>query len=128
VTPTQCVAARALLRWTQKDLARMANLSSSVVADFERCARTPLRMSVEEIERTFIKAGLSFVSGGVVWGTSGTTLPGMSPEAVDALTAYVDARVHQVLVSQTQGVAALMDADVEHRKAKDRLSKIARND
>lgn len=36
MTPTQCKAARALVGWTQADLANNASLSISTVADFER--------------------------------------------------------------------------------------------
>ncbi|QZO02466.1 helix-turn-helix domain-containing protein [Chenggangzhangella methanolivorans] len=38
----QCRAARALLDWTQEELANAANLSLSTVRDFEKGRRTPI--------------------------------------------------------------------------------------
>ena len=43
INPTQCRAARALLRWSQTELAKAANLSRTTLAGFEserRCLRT----------------------------------------------------------------------------------------
>ena len=42
ITPAQVKAARALLAWSQQELAAAARVSESTVADFERAARTPV--------------------------------------------------------------------------------------
>lgn len=59
MTPSQCKAARALLDWTQPDLATRAGLGLSTVVDFEKSRR---RISEEAFEA--IRAALE--SGGVV--------------------------------------------------------------
>ncbi|WP_315855070.1 helix-turn-helix transcriptional regulator [Chenggangzhangella methanolivorans] len=42
ISMEQCRAARALLDWTQEELANAANLSLSTVRDFEKGRRTPI--------------------------------------------------------------------------------------
>ena len=56
MTPSQCKAARALLNWTQPDLATRANLGLSTVVDFEKNRR---RVSDEALKaiRTALESG-----------------------------------------------------------------------
>jgi transcriptional regulator with XRE-family HTH domain len=68
VTPSQSRAARALLAWTQPELAKRAKVGASTVADFERGQRTPVPNNAEAMRSAFEAAGVSFLPGGVVIG------------------------------------------------------------
>ncbi|CCD86689.1 conserved protein of unknown function [Bradyrhizobium sp. ORS 285] len=68
LTPAQARAARALLAWSQQDLATKANIATSTVADFERGRRTPVPQNAEAMRGAFERAGISFPEGGVVRG------------------------------------------------------------
>lgn len=68
LTPEQVRAARALLHWSQGDLAEKANVAVSTVADFERGHRVPVANNVLAIRRALENAWLLFVDGGVVPG------------------------------------------------------------
>ena len=55
ITPAQCRAARALLDWSQLDLAKAAHLDPSTIRDFEKGRRVPthnnllgIRIAVED--------------------------------------------------------------------------------
>ena len=55
ITPAQCRAARALLDWSQLDLAKAAHLGPSTIRDFEKGRRVPthnnllgIRIAVED--------------------------------------------------------------------------------
>lgn len=61
----QIKAARALLGWNQKDLARFANLKDDQVHSFE-AGRTRSLDVLEAIHQAFITHGLDFVDGGVI--------------------------------------------------------------
>jgi transcriptional regulator with XRE-family HTH domain len=54
----QCRAARALLDWSQADLAEAANLGRQTVVDFERGARTPHRRNLYALRRALEMAGI----------------------------------------------------------------------
>src|SRR5712691_4738013 len=66
LVPVQVKAARALLGWSQADLARAAQLAPSTVADFERGERTPLTNNMSAIRVALEGAGLQFRAGGAV--------------------------------------------------------------
>ncbi|MDD1537407.1 MULTISPECIES: helix-turn-helix domain-containing protein [unclassified Bradyrhizobium] len=68
LTPAQARAARALLAWSQQDLATNANIATSTVADFERGRRTPVPQNAEAMRAAFERAGISFPAGGAVKG------------------------------------------------------------
>jgi DNA-binding XRE family transcriptional regulator len=57
----QCRAARAMLGWSQGDLADAAKVSRTTVVDFERALRTPHRNNLDAIRRAFEKAGIEFI-------------------------------------------------------------------
>jgi transcriptional regulator with XRE-family HTH domain len=66
MTPTQCRAARTMLRWTQPQLARAAGLGLSTIVDFERERRKVSRESIDLIRIALEVAGARFdVNGGV---------------------------------------------------------------
>ncbi|UTC29920.1 helix-turn-helix protein [Bajunvirus bajun] len=62
----QIKAARALLDWTQADLAQAANVGLSTLADFERGAREPIRAVMASILVALTHEGIRFVPGGVI--------------------------------------------------------------
>jgi len=68
VTSAQIKAARALLGWSQQDLADHASIAISTIADFERGQRIPLAINFEAICDAFIKVGVIFKNGGVILG------------------------------------------------------------
>lgn len=68
LTSKQVRAGRALLAWSQQDLAKAAGVAASTVADFERGQRTPVPNNAEAIRSALEKAGVSFPPGGAVEG------------------------------------------------------------
>lgn len=67
IEPTQIVAARALLEWDQKTLAKHAGLSVSTIVRAET-GDGILLASIRDIERAIFSAGVKFTeSGGVDW-------------------------------------------------------------
>lgn len=58
----QCRAARAMLGWSQGELAVAANVSRQTIADFERGARTPINNNLACIVTAFERAGIQFLS------------------------------------------------------------------
>src|SRR5262245_31863779 len=68
LSPAQFRAARALLAWSQQDLARAAHVAASTVADFERGYRTPVVNNAEAMRAALEGAGISFLPGGAVVG------------------------------------------------------------
>lgn len=73
--PNQVKAARALLVWSQQELAKEAGIAVSTVADFERGQRTPTPSNLAAIRAALEKTGIAFQSGGVVVGPVPTTTP-----------------------------------------------------
>lgn len=72
LSPAQLRAARALLAWSQQDLARAAHVGASTVADFERGHRTPVANNAEAMRSALETAGISFLPGGAVVGPAPT--------------------------------------------------------
>ncbi|MEN0654166.1 MULTISPECIES: helix-turn-helix domain-containing protein [Hyphobacterium] len=68
LTPKQVRAARALLAWSQQDLAKAAGVGTSTVADFERGSRTPVANNAQAIRTALQGAGVSFLAGGAIIG------------------------------------------------------------
>jgi DNA-binding XRE family transcriptional regulator len=65
ISPAQCRAARALLAWTQAELAERASLSRKTVADFEQENRDVHVRTRHDIATTLERAGVEFLPGGV---------------------------------------------------------------
>jgi transcriptional regulator with XRE-family HTH domain len=68
LTPAQSRAARALLGWSQTELARRASVATSTVADFERGQRSPVTNNLEALKSAFEKEEITFLPGGAVVG------------------------------------------------------------
>jgi transcriptional regulator with XRE-family HTH domain len=64
IVPAQVRAARALLNWSQEELAEAANVSLTTVRDFEGERRTTETGAMHDIRRVFDNEGVAFVSGG----------------------------------------------------------------
>src|ERR1700731_607365 len=64
--PEQIRAARALLAWSQQELAAAARVAVSTVADFERGSRIPVANNAQAIREALEAKGLQFIAGGVV--------------------------------------------------------------
>ena len=60
----QIKAARALLRWTQADLARESCLGTATIADYERGHRET-DDTQESVVRAFARFGISFSESGI---------------------------------------------------------------
>ncbi len=72
ILPDQCRAARALLNWSQADLAERAKVAKQTLADFERGARTPYARTLVDIRAALEAAGIEFIApngggAGVRW-------------------------------------------------------------
>jgi transcriptional regulator with XRE-family HTH domain len=66
LSPEQVKAARALVAWSQQELAAAARVATSTVADFERNVRTPVANNAQAIRESLEGQGLQFLAGGVV--------------------------------------------------------------
>ena len=92
--------ARALLAWSQRDLANQASLAVSTVADFERGFRAPVPNNLEAMRTALERAGVSFVAGGAIIGSDAETaiaarsgaLPIRFIEATDLAGEWADRR------------------------------------
>lgn len=62
LTPGQCRAARALLGWSQDELARAAGVARKTVTDFELENRIPYGSTIAEIRAALEKGGVEFIS------------------------------------------------------------------
>lgn len=60
----QCRAGRALLAWSQEDLAEKAETTQRTVADFERGARQPYSATLSQLRTAMEMAGVRFLSQG----------------------------------------------------------------
>lgn len=63
LTPPQCRAGRALLEWSQSQLARAAHVGLSTVRDFEKSRRVPMRNNLLGIRVAMEAAGVEFLDG-----------------------------------------------------------------
>jgi transcriptional regulator with XRE-family HTH domain len=61
ITPAQSRAARALLDWTQEDLAKAAHLGLSTIRDFEKGRRTPTHNNLLGIKTALESGGVIFL-------------------------------------------------------------------
>ncbi|HEY5105190.1 MAG TPA: helix-turn-helix transcriptional regulator [Caulobacteraceae bacterium] len=77
--PKHVRAARALLAWSQQDLAKKADVATSTVADFERGQRKPVANNAQAMREALEGAGIQFLPTGAVVGppVPRMSLPGM---------------------------------------------------
>jgi transcriptional regulator with XRE-family HTH domain len=61
ITPAQCRGARAVLEWSQEQLATEAGVNRMTVADFEQGKRSPLRNNLVMIRQALEKQGITFI-------------------------------------------------------------------
>jgi predicted transcriptional regulator len=75
ITPAQIRAARALIGWTQADLAKASGVSEVAIKNLERGATDPRVSTINNIQAAFDKAGVIFLdSGDTRGGGSGVRL------------------------------------------------------
>ena len=89
ISPAQVKAARALLAWSQQELAAAAKVSPSTIADFERAARTPVPNNATAIREALEAQGLRFTAGGVV--PAGEREGGLGPKRPGTVMRWVSA-------------------------------------
>lgn len=65
IFPDQSRAARALLNWSQPELAQASGVSVSTIRDFEIGKRTPIGNNLAAMRRALEKAGIEFIDDGV---------------------------------------------------------------
>ena len=63
ITAEQCRAARALLRWSQPQLADATGIARETIAHFERGARIPHASNLKIIRAALEAAGVIFIEG-----------------------------------------------------------------
>ncbi|MCP5083913.1 MAG: helix-turn-helix transcriptional regulator [Alphaproteobacteria bacterium] len=61
-SPNQSKAARALLSWSQTDLADAAGLGLSTIKDYESGRRKPHNRNLSKIDSAFSERGIEFLS------------------------------------------------------------------
>ena len=61
LTPPLSRAARALLGWSQQQLAEAAKVAKQTLADFERGARMPYDRTLRDIRLALEQAGVEFI-------------------------------------------------------------------
>lgn len=64
LTVEQCRAGRALLGWSQEQLAEQSNATQRTVADFERGARQPYERTLRDLREAMELAGVIFLADG----------------------------------------------------------------
>jgi transcriptional regulator with XRE-family HTH domain len=60
---TQCRAARALLNWSQAELAQESGVATKTIADYERGDRTPYERTISDIRGALEAVGIEFTNG-----------------------------------------------------------------
>ena len=61
ITPEQCRAARALLAWSQQDLAEKSGVGIVTVHQLEAGTNQPRRATMDVVKRAFETAGIEFI-------------------------------------------------------------------
>lgn len=105
LTPKHVRAARALLAWSQQDLAKAASVATSTIADFERGQRTPVANNAQAIRQALEREGITFLEGGAVIGPVVPTLP--IPERPGLPIRWVTAADLSSWADRTVGVVGL---------------------
>ncbi|KAB0684801.1 helix-turn-helix domain-containing protein [Burkholderia territorii] len=105
LTPKHVRAARALLAWSQQDLAKAASVATSTVADFERGHRTPVANNAQAIRGALERAGICFLPTGAVIGPA---IPRIAPaKRPSTPIRWVDAEDLSNWADRTDGVFSL---------------------
>ena len=61
LSPSQCRAARALISWSQDDLANASGVAKATIAYFETGKRRPYEKTLEDLRRVLEKHGVVFI-------------------------------------------------------------------
>jgi transcriptional regulator with XRE-family HTH domain len=64
LTPEQCRMARAALRWTVQDVAKLAGVSPTTVNQYEMGHTAPNASTLRVLRMTFEEAGIVFIDDG----------------------------------------------------------------
>ena len=105
LTPKHIRAARALLAWSQQDLAKKAGVATSTVADFERGQRKPVANNALAIRNALETAGIHFLPTGAVHGPA---IPVITPSKAAATPIrWVDAQDLSEWADRTDGAVSL---------------------
>ena len=105
LTPRQVRAARALLAWSQRDLAKAADIGTSTVADFERGSRTLIANNAQAIRAALEGAGVAFRLGGAMIGPSAPPIAGVN--AMGVPVRWVSAQDLSGWADRTDGAVSL---------------------
>jgi transcriptional regulator with XRE-family HTH domain len=62
-TPGQCRAARALIGWSQDQLASASKVAKATIANFEVGKRTPYDRTLDDLVAALEAAGVEFTNG-----------------------------------------------------------------
>jgi transcriptional regulator with XRE-family HTH domain len=62
-TPGQCRAARALIGWSQDELASASKVAKATIANFELGKRTPYDRTLDDLLAALEAAGVEFTNG-----------------------------------------------------------------
>lgn len=105
LTPKHVRAARALLAWSQQELAKAAGVATSTVADFERGQRTPVANNAQAIRSALEGAGIRFLPTGAV---IGPPVPAISAsDRPGAPVRWVSAEDLSAWANRTDGAVSL---------------------
>ncbi|WP_346772421.1 helix-turn-helix transcriptional regulator [Chelativorans sp. AA-79] len=64
MTPAQCRAARALLDWSQQQLAEAAKIGNATIRNFESSKSAPQHATLDVLRRAFEAQGIIFLADG----------------------------------------------------------------
>jgi transcriptional regulator with XRE-family HTH domain len=64
LTPSQCRAARALIDWSQQQLADASHVGNATIRNFESGRSTPQHSTLAALQRALEDAGVEFTNGG----------------------------------------------------------------
>jgi transcriptional regulator with XRE-family HTH domain len=62
MTPAQCRAARALIDWSQQQLAEAARVGNATIRNFENGRSSPQHATLDVLRRALEAAGVEFIS------------------------------------------------------------------
>lgn len=63
ITPAQCRAARALLDWSQQQLADASKIGNATIRNFEGGKSAPQHATLDVLQRALESAGVEFING-----------------------------------------------------------------